>query len=254
MSFIPAEIRLPILGYCPDVPTAANLGRTCRQFHATWSQSKKSICEGILIRTLECYEDVRALATDQRQLDPTLTSWEYYISCILSNAKTAERACSAIAQRSTFFLCGRHRLPLNQTERRRFLSAYYRIWQLSELLKRNYGISSLFFGMMLHQFFSNRMKHPTDVYLVSEVAYTLVFDMYLNETGQMSLYPAMAESDFWQDVTPDPRMYPWESAAWILKRTAQSRATEQGMRRVPGYGTRLDVLLDCNQHLLTRPS
>ncbi|KAL8665973.1 MAG: hypothetical protein Q9168_007589 [Polycauliona sp. 1 TL-2023] len=121
-SKLAAELRLQILESCPDVPTAANLARTSKAFWITWQRCQQKICEQVLERSIDCYEDALYLA----QLQPTPPGYKDHVSRILANAKIVENACNALPEvvkdPAEF-----QQWP-TRTERVRFHHVYYLAW------------------------------------------------------------------------------------------------------------------------------
>lgn len=126
-SCLAAELRLEILECCADVPTAASLACTSKAFHSTWEQFHQPICERILKRSIECYDDALCLAKVQDDSGQP-TKFKECVSRMLSNAKIVEEACyalpTAVGEESSSNM---ENWP-SSTERTRFFHAYYVIW------------------------------------------------------------------------------------------------------------------------------
>ncbi|KAL8844230.1 MAG: hypothetical protein Q9176_001405 [Flavoplaca citrina] len=124
---LPAELRLQILECCADVPTAVSLACTSKAFYSTWENFYQPVCERILKRSIECYDDALCLARAQE--DPGQpTNFKECASRILSNAKIVEEACyalpTAVGEESSSEM---EDWP-SPTELTRFFHAYYVIW------------------------------------------------------------------------------------------------------------------------------
>ncbi|KAI4266998.1 MAG: hypothetical protein LQ337_008573 [Flavoplaca oasis] len=197
-SLIPSEIRLRIFEFCPDVPTAASLAQTSKPFNDTWMSYKKPVCLGILERSVECYEDARNLVT-QDMFESRVTtevlgqSFENFTTCILANLKTAERAYNVIINEPMCFGLtndGEHRetgpvrvingvVILNSVERRRFISAWYRIETIQAMLLR---LPDRDVHACLPEAISDH-----DVFLMTEVTRTLCSAHDISDSGNRTM-------------------------------------------------------------------
>ncbi|KAL8669028.1 MAG: hypothetical protein Q9168_006369 [Polycauliona sp. 1 TL-2023] len=123
------ELRLQILEYCPDVPTAASLARVTKAFHETWNHYHEPICHKLLEGSIECYADARPLAEAQVfQEYGRAGHSKQYVSKILTNAKIVKRTCHAFSK-TIFYGPGKrmHVWP-SPTEHTRFIHIYYLLW------------------------------------------------------------------------------------------------------------------------------
>ncbi|KAI4254260.1 MAG: hypothetical protein L6R42_007269 [Xanthoria sp. 1 TBL-2021] len=257
-SLIPSEIRLRIFECCPDVPTAASLAQASKPFNSTWMSYKKSICQDILKRTVDCYQDAINLVTQDTLVEQ---SFEPFTASILANAKAAEHTYDTIIHDPSLFGPIREfdhsstdlvrevdgLVILNPVERQRFVSAWYKIRTVSAMLQQQRDREA---PACLPKATSNYY-----VFLLLEVARTLLEKTASNEMRQ-KLGMDIRGVQQWNlpmeilMFDPDPQESPWEAAMVYLKRIAFVRVNEADTGYMPGEDWNLRVLLDAYQPVL----
>ncbi|KAL8665974.1 MAG: hypothetical protein Q9168_007590 [Polycauliona sp. 1 TL-2023] len=96
MATLPPEIKLMILEYLSDLPSATNLAKTCKDYYDIWTYFNKTICRSILPKTIEHYHEALSLiAIQQHSLQASQTT-QGPTTSFLHNAKEIERACSIV--------------------------------------------------------------------------------------------------------------------------------------------------------------
>ncbi|KAL8669027.1 MAG: hypothetical protein Q9168_006368 [Polycauliona sp. 1 TL-2023] len=137
---LPAELRLQILESCPDVPTAASLARTSKSFYSTWEYIQQPLCEKLLKRSIDWYEDALYLFGIQPipRNQKNLPSFKYQASKMIRNANVVENACQTIKTRSSDL----QEWP-SPTERLRFYRIYYLLWTLATASLDKDNLSSI---------------------------------------------------------------------------------------------------------------
>lgn len=132
LDSLAAEIRLQILECCPDIPTAASLARTSKVFYSLWDRFYQQICEIIMMRTMECYDDALYLAEIQdAPVQQPYLGFKDHVSRLLSNAKIVERACNALRTAVSEESSLKIEAWPSPTERARFFHIYYFIWTVT---------------------------------------------------------------------------------------------------------------------------
>ncbi|KAI4222760.1 MAG: hypothetical protein L6R36_005918 [Xanthoria steineri] len=253
-SLIPSEIRLHILEFCPNVPTATSLAQVSKPFNHTWMRYKKSVCLHVLERTVECYQDARLLIEQD-------VSLERYTRTILANAKTVGEGYETIIHDLPAFgplreydYASIHLVRqvdglviLSPVERQLFVSAWYKISTITVMLQ---GQSDRDYPAYLSTSTSDE-----DVFLMLEVTRTICEKTTSKDMRQklgmdiMVLAQFHLPSEVLQFI-PNPHGYPWEATMVYLRRNAFVRVKEAGLQYLPGEAWNLRVLLDDYQHVL----
>ena len=265
-SLLPPEIRLHIFEFCPSVPTAARLAQVSKPFNNTWMSYKKSVCLHILERTIECYQDAKILATQNRYAHRMISEvlqqfLEHYTPTILANAKTAEHMYEKIIHDPSLFQPLRKYdyysihivrqvdgvLILSPAEGQRFVSAWYKISTIAVMLQRQSDRDYLAY--------LSKSTNNQDVFLMLEVTRiicekTTSKDMRQKLGMDEMLVQQLHLPSEVLHFTPNPHEYPWEAAMVYLQRNASVRVKEAGLRYLPGETWNLRVLLDDYQHVL----
>ncbi|KAL8912487.1 MAG: hypothetical protein Q9171_002500 [Xanthocarpia ochracea] len=277
-SDLPTEVLLLIFECCPDISTAVSLAQVSKDFNGTWMAYKKSICEEILARTIECYEEAKcSVAAEELEIHLDKDSavggipdidhewWasfegvvqflgvEQFTLLVLRHEKEAKRALDVVARTpSLFYLEDGTDSTLsadrvvdglfctNPTERQRFIQAFYNMQTLSAIIqKRGYSDDP---GHLLEA------TNDQGVFRIFEVARTLCHETSEDTQDQMGMDMGFHPMEnLHPHELPDPN--PWEAASRSLRLEALMRSNGS-QNDITGWFWKLRVILDDYQHAL----
>ncbi|KAI4232363.1 MAG: hypothetical protein L6R40_007395 [Gallowayella cf. fulva] len=238
---LPTEIRLRIFECCLSVSDAVHLARADRAFNDTWSYYIRPICESILSSTIDHYDDAKILV--EAQEDGSLPTIQQHVLSFFSNAQVVNRACHAIIRTyvyqvtlPTLVRTGHTNevviVQLAPRERARFATAYYGIWALSIALRQCKDPCN---KNTVTKIATDLFSTKTDYELWRMERLLLVLNKCTNNMDRESL--GMNGNEFmvenydrdWPqhwlmaESLPDPNLFPWESAEFVLNRVVADR-------------------------------
>ncbi|KAL8856866.1 MAG: hypothetical protein Q9178_006583 [Gyalolechia marmorata] len=266
-SDLPTEVLLLIFECCPDISTAVSLAQVSKDFNGTWMTYKKSICEEILARTIECYEEAKCSVAaeiletylDEESAVEGIPDVDYQLRAIfegivqilgveqftlliLRHEKEAKRAFDIIVQTPSLFLMKNGQTDRNlsadrvvdglfctsPTERQRFIQAFYQIQTLSAIIQ-------------MRGYYDNpehllETINDQGVFRISEISRTLCYETSEETQDQMEIQVGFCG-------------FLWEVALDSLEKEARMRY-KGNQNDIPGRFGKLRVILDDHQHLL----
>ena len=139
LSSLPTEIKCQIMEACDTFGSVLALVRTGSLFQKIWQLHTKSICQHVLPRSLDCYEDCQTLVDIQLSVIVAENSKGHetdplrYFKLMTANSYTAARVCAlfnnTLSKNGPYLGPNQIKRPRNpdltSTERARLVQTYY---------------------------------------------------------------------------------------------------------------------------------